>query len=176
MWELHSAQRRTGDSGKSNLKIEVQEIQKNLTLCSGLKIVAEVLRIKAKQPPGANLRLAVGVQPVLDAIGRGSFDAAGSAAMHYADVQAAVVAAVAAGGGVKGEDVTLALRTLYGELSKHHHHGGVAEKIEIRYGEQTMAEAVMAMSILLFARQLFDCQLDAVYTDVAGKRTIMSQL
>ncbi|KAJ7117697.1 hypothetical protein C8R44DRAFT_738580 [Mycena epipterygia] len=104
---------------------------------------------------------------LLDDIGRGSFDApgvgGGPAAVHYADAQAAVVAEVAAGGG-----------DIVWELSKHHE--GVTEKIEIRHGEQTMAEAVVAMSILLFARRLFDCQLDAVYTDVAGKRTMVSQL
>ncbi|KAJ7134686.1 hypothetical protein C8R44DRAFT_771138 [Mycena epipterygia] len=160
----------------SDLQTYVQKIQNNLHLRSALEIVAEVLRLKANQQPRANLRLASGVQAVLNAIGKGSFDAPGTlAAVHYVDAQAAVIAAVAAGG-VKTKDIAEALGKLYGELSKHHYHGGVTEQIEIRDGEQTMAETVAAMSVLLFARRLFGCQLDAVYTDAAGKSTVVSQL
>ncbi|KAJ7489484.1 hypothetical protein FB451DRAFT_1225051 [Mycena latifolia] len=160
----------------SDLLTDVQKLQNNLNLRSALEIVAEVLRLKANQLPDANLRLAPGVQSVLDAIGKGSFDRPGAlAAVHYADAQAAVVAAVASGGEVEAKNIAQALGTLYGELSKCHH-GSVTRRIEIRHDEQTMAETVVAMSILLFARRLFGCQLDAVYTDAAGKSTVVSQL
>jgi hypothetical protein len=95
--------------------------------------------------------------------------------VHYADAQAAVVAAVAAGGEVTAKNIVQALGKLYGELSKHHR-GGTSKQIFIHHSEQTVAEAVAAMSVLLFARWLFGCQLDAVYTDGAGKRTVVSQL
>jgi len=166
----------------SDLQTDVQEMHNNLNLRSALEIIAEVLRLRANHPPVVNLRLAPGVQSVLDAIGKGSFDAPGAATVggglagvQYADAQAAVVAAVAAGGGITAKNIAQGLGKLYGELSKHQH-PGVSKQISIRHGEQTMAEAIAAMSVLLFARRLFGCQLDAVYKNAAGKSTVVSQL
>ncbi|KAJ7507227.1 hypothetical protein B0H11DRAFT_2185697 [Mycena galericulata] len=155
-----------------DLQMELQRIRNNLDLRSGMEIVAEALRIRHNQTPAPMFRLASGVQPVLDAIANGLFDSPGGR-VRYAVVQADVIAAVAAGGGVTTKNVHQALGKLYGKLSKQHH-GGVSQQIQIREADQTMAEAVAAMSILLFARSLIGCRLDAVFTTAEGKSTVVS--
>ncbi|KAJ6593298.1 hypothetical protein B0H19DRAFT_1089693 [Mycena capillaripes] len=158
----------------SELLIEVHRTQNNLNLRSGLKIIAEVLRIRAK-PTVASLHLPLDVQSVLDEIPRRSIDSDGRV-VRYADAHAAVAAAFLAGGDrVTQKDAAQALGTLYEEVSNHYHEGSTVP-IKIRHGEQTMAEAVAAMSVFFFARQLFGCRLDAVYIDAAGKRIEVSHL
>ncbi|KAJ6578064.1 hypothetical protein B0H19DRAFT_574829 [Mycena capillaripes] len=162
----------------SDLEIEVKRIQNNLNLRSGIEIVAEVLRLKSKQPPIMEPALPVGVQPVLDAIGNGSFDSPGvlgGLGLRYQDVEATIVAAVAAGGEMTMKSLKQTLNKIYGELSKYHP-TGISHRIVIQHGEQTIEEAVVCMSVLLFARRLFGCRLDAVYTDSTEQTTIVSQL
>ncbi|KAJ7709663.1 hypothetical protein B0H17DRAFT_1190844 [Mycena rosella] len=129
----------------SDLQTDIQRAKNNLDARSSIEIVTGVLRMTIHPP----LRLAPGVQPVLDAIAKGHFDGpgvatVGGALVHYADAQAAVVAAVAARGGLPTKSVAQALGKLYGELFKHHH-GGVTSQISIKHDQQTMSEAVAAM-------------------------------
>ncbi|KAJ7670259.1 hypothetical protein B0H17DRAFT_1183784 [Mycena rosella] len=64
-----------------DLRMDVQRLKDNLNLPSALEIISEALRLRLKsesqayyQPAGAKPCLAPGVQSVLDAIGKGSFD------------------------------------------------------------------------------------------------------
>lgn len=108
----------------------------------------------------------------MDAIGEGSFDRIFDRVpwlnVRHADARATVAAAVAPEGGLAEEDIAQALGNLYGKL-KDHGRAGVSQQICISYGEQNVAQAVAAMSVLLFARRLF-CRLDAVYLNEAGLR------
>lgn len=139
--------------------------------------------LATQQPPPTVTLPSTGVQPVINAVVRGSFNVpgpkksggVGTVRVIYGDAQAAVIAAVAAGGGIGLQDVKQSLAKLYGELLKHHH-GGVTDTIHIRHGEQTLAEAIAAMSILLFARWRYASQLDADYTDETGMITVVSKL
>ncbi|KAJ6499795.1 hypothetical protein DFH09DRAFT_1203648, partial [Mycena vulgaris] len=63
----------------------------------------------------------------------------------------AVVGALTTKSGIKSNDIRRALASLYGELSKHHH-TGVSDALTLREGEQTLSEAIGAMSVILFAR------------------------
>lgn len=70
-------------------------------------------------------------------------------------------------GGIKPQDLSHSLATLYGELSKHHH-SGVSEALTLREGEQILSEAVGAMSIVLFVRRLYASDFDIIYYDQEG--------
>ncbi|KAJ6621008.1 hypothetical protein B0H10DRAFT_1945645 [Mycena sp. CBHHK59/15] len=142
-------------------KLEQQHLN-NLNLQSAIEIISEVFWQKASLR-APKLLLASRVQPILDAIVGGSFDDH----VKYADAQAAVVAAVASQGGISVKAITQSLSKLYMELSKNHH-SGVSDTIEICENEQTMAEAIAAMSILLYARRLYGSPLDAVLRDEDG--------
>ncbi|KAJ6620217.1 hypothetical protein B0H10DRAFT_1946270 [Mycena sp. CBHHK59/15] len=143
----------------SALKVQIAKIQNNLNPWSAIEIISEVFWQKACiQAP--KLLLAGSIQPILDAIVGRSFDDH----VKYADTQVAVVAAIALGGGIAAKAITQSLSKLYMELSKHHH-SGVSDMIEIHENKQTMAEAIIAMSILLYTRQLYGSPLDAVLRD-----------
>jgi hypothetical protein len=113
-----------------------------------------------------------GVQPVINAIAAGDFN---DPNVTFQDVQKAVIGALTAKGDVKVNDIGCALASLYGELSKHHH-TGVSEALSLREGEQTLTEAIGALSIILFARWLYASNFDAVYFDSMGnvKATLSS--
>ncbi|KAJ7684283.1 hypothetical protein DFH06DRAFT_1462647 [Mycena polygramma] len=162
----------------SNLLIDVQRARARLNLCTALEIVTEVLRLKAHPGYGTDpiIELAPGVQSVMDAIGKGTFDSLDIRGVTYADAQAKVLAAVAPGGEITPEDVVQALGNLYAELSERQWDSSVRKEIWISHSEHAVAEVVAAMSVLLFTRREFYCSLDAVYIDGAGKRTTVSDL
>ncbi|KAJ7072690.1 hypothetical protein C8F01DRAFT_1243723 [Mycena amicta] len=165
----------------STLEIQLRKAKNNLDLRSGMEIITETLRhqtkldaqlranlplhLQARLPPP--LHLGAGVQAVLDALVQGAFD---TATAIYSDSQATVVAAVTAGGGISAKSISYSVKTLYATLSKHHH-VGISDVIEIRE-DYVMAEAIVAMSIILFAKRLFGCQLDAKYINNQGTLTL----
>ncbi|KAJ7368538.1 hypothetical protein DFH08DRAFT_28202 [Mycena albidolilacea] len=128
----------------------------NLHLRSALEIITTSLVERQKFLGRLNPAKGGGVQPVINAIVMGDFN---DPNVTFQDVQKAVVGALTAKGGVKVNDVGRALASLYGELSKHHH-TGVSEALSLREGEQTLTEAIGAMSIILFARRLYASNFD----------------
>ncbi|KAJ6581650.1 hypothetical protein B0H19DRAFT_1116120 [Mycena capillaripes] len=174
--ESYASSTATQVSTISALQIEVQKYKNNLNIRSAIEIVAEILRLLAP-----NTRLGRGVQIVVNAVNQGIFDGLSPGPsgqpthVRFGNAQADVIAAVTAGRGVAMKDVAQAMGRLYDELSKHHH-GGVTEVIEMHHGEQTVPEAIAALSMILFARRRFACTLDVVYTDGSGTKTILSLL
>ncbi|KAJ6498901.1 hypothetical protein C8R45DRAFT_1093190 [Mycena sanguinolenta] len=158
-----------------DLHTVVKQSRNNLNLRSGMEIICEMLRLKAKS---TDPRLGPGVQSVLDAVAAGSFDAqpAGSSGVvHYQTALSDVINAVGAKGGIQTKTVGYAHASLYHTLSKYDH-GGVTRTIKVCQSEQTLEEAVAAMAVLLFARRLWGCQLDAEFTDSSGCITTISKL
>ncbi|KAJ6498905.1 hypothetical protein C8R45DRAFT_1071565 [Mycena sanguinolenta] len=158
-----------------NLQTNIKRSQNNLNLRSGMEIISEILRLKTKT---TGPRVGPGVQSVLDAVADGSFDAqpaGGGGIVHYQTALSDVINAIGAGGGVQIKTVGYAHASLYHTLSKYHH-GGVTQTIKIHESDQTVAEAVAAMVVILFARRLWGCQLDIEFTALSGRVTTISNL
>ncbi|KAJ6509177.1 hypothetical protein C8R47DRAFT_1232600 [Mycena vitilis] len=131
----------------SNFLIDVQRVRAILNLRTALEIVTEVLRLKVDPGYGADplIKVAPGVQSVMGAIGKGTFDSLDIRGITYTDAQAAVLAAVAPGGEVTPEDVAQALAKLFLELSKREWPGNVRKEIWLSHSEHAVAEVVAAM-------------------------------
>ncbi|KAJ7203598.1 hypothetical protein GGX14DRAFT_398758 [Mycena pura] len=151
----------------AELDTKIKLIENNLDLRTSMEVVAEVLRVRAKQLPKP-LALPTGVQPVLDAMVAGAFD---TSQIHFDDAKKKIMAEV--GGTTTSLSVKRALDRMYGELSKHHHDGGGTTQLTVRAGEQTPPEAIAALSVLLFGRRLFHLSIDAEYLDLKGNRVLL---
>ncbi|KAJ7770429.1 hypothetical protein B0H16DRAFT_1515299 [Mycena metata] len=147
------------------LRIKLERSHNNVHLRSAIEIITASLSERQKGLGRANPAKGGSVQPVIDAIVLGDFN---DPSVTFQDAQKAVLGALTAKGGIKVNDIGRALGSLYGELSKHHH-TGVSEVLTLREGEQTLAEAIGAMSVILFARRLYASDFDAAYYDSTGK-------
>ncbi|KAJ7764111.1 hypothetical protein DFH07DRAFT_770518 [Mycena maculata] len=145
-----------------NLRSQLEMSRNNLHLRSAIEIIAASLTERNKGLNLPNPAHGPGVQPVIDAMVAGAYN---DPNVTFLDAETAVIAKLS---GVKHRDVRRALATLYGELSKHHH-TGVSETLTLREGEQTLPEAISAMSVILFARRLYASNFDAEYYNAAGK-------
>ncbi|KAF8208770.1 hypothetical protein K438DRAFT_1961338 [Mycena galopus ATCC 62051] len=148
-----------------HLRSLLEMSRNNLHLRSAMEIITTSLTERNKGLNLPNPARGPGVQPVIDAMVAGAYN---DPNITFLDAETTVIARVTAKGGVKHHDVRRALASLYGELSKHHH-TGVSEALTLREGEQTLSEAISAMSVILFARRLYASNFDAEYYDAAGK-------
>ncbi|KAJ7203586.1 hypothetical protein GGX14DRAFT_570041 [Mycena pura] len=146
----------------SDLNTKIKIMNNNLCLRSSMEVVAEVLRVHAKQLPKPIPFPPIGVQPVLDAIVAGKFN---TPLILFDDAKKMIMSQL---GGITSASVGCALKTIYAELLKHHHDGG-STQLTVKAGEQTPPEAIAALSVLLFARRLFHCSIDAAYQDSTGQ-------
>ncbi|KAJ7904741.1 hypothetical protein B0H14DRAFT_2664197 [Mycena olivaceomarginata] len=146
------------------LRTKLEMSRNNLHLRSTIEIITTSLVERQKFLGRSNPAQGGGVQPVINAIAAGDFN---DPNVTFQDVQKAVIGALTAKGGVKVNDIGRALASLYGGLSKHHH-TGVSDALSLREGEQTLTEAIGALSIILFARRLYASNFDAVYFDSMG--------
>ncbi|KAJ7834040.1 hypothetical protein B0H14DRAFT_2799657 [Mycena olivaceomarginata] len=105
-----------------------------------------------------------GVQPVINAVARGKFDDSTST---FQNAKATVIRKLTTHGRIKKHDVAHALASHYSEISKHHH-TGVSDVLTLCHGEQTVAETIASLSLILFARRLYSSKFDALYTDANG--------
>ncbi|KAJ7201062.1 hypothetical protein GGX14DRAFT_571635 [Mycena pura] len=147
------------------LRVELERARNNLNLRTAIEIITTTLVQQhgyEKIPEFVN---GLGVQPVIDAVVEGHFNNAGA---KFNDAQATVTAGLMPHGGIEAYDIGSALSSLYSELSTHYH-GGVSKVLTVRHGEQTLAEAIATMSIVLFARQQYASRFDAQYEDFTGK-------
>ncbi|KAJ7201616.1 hypothetical protein GGX14DRAFT_655537 [Mycena pura] len=143
------------------LRLERERAKDNVNLRSSIEIITTTL----VQQPGAKKRVkGHGVQAVLDAIDAGVFN---NASANFEKARAEVTAGLTRHGGIKAQDVTIALQSLYRLLSKPYHRG-VSEVLIIRHGALPLADAIAAMSVIYFARQQYASRFDAVYEDSAG--------
>ncbi|KAJ6595148.1 hypothetical protein DFH09DRAFT_1136292 [Mycena vulgaris] len=156
-----------------HLRSQLEMSRDNLHLRSTIEIITATLTERNKGLNLPNPARGSGVQPILDAMVAGTYN---DPNVTFLDAETTVIGKFTAKGGVKHRDVRRALVTLYGELSKHHH-TGVSEALTLREGEQTLPEAISAMSVILFARRLYASNFDAEYYDAAGKvQGTLSQL
>ncbi|KAJ7457503.1 hypothetical protein FB451DRAFT_1564292 [Mycena latifolia] len=148
---------------QEDLRRKLEISRNNLHLRSAIEIIATSLE-RHKGLKRRNPAQGAGVQPVINAVAAGGFN---DPTVIFQDSQKAVVGALTAKGGIKPKEISRALASLYGELSKHRH-TGVSQALTLREGEQTLSEAIGAMSIVLFARRLYASDFDVVYYDSDG--------
>ncbi|KAJ7834039.1 hypothetical protein B0H14DRAFT_2799653 [Mycena olivaceomarginata] len=146
------------------LQAELERAKNNLTLRSAVEIITTTLTECQQTLNRRNRVKDAGVQPVIDAVVRGKFDDLTST---FHDAKATVIRKLTTHGGIKKHDVARALASLYGEISKHHH-TGVSDVLTLRHGEQTVAETIASLNLILFARQLYSSKFDALYMDANG--------
>lgn len=116
------------------------------------------------------------MQEVIDAIIRGGFDDGRATFEKSKDT---VIKAATTWGAinVKRSEVHCAFKlgTLYGELSRCH--PGVSRTLAVHHSEQTLPEAIAALSIIHFARCAYGSSLDATYYgSIMGARFTLSAL
>ncbi|KAJ7683308.1 hypothetical protein B0H17DRAFT_1333307 [Mycena rosella] len=143
------------------LRTKLEMGRNNLHIRSTIEIITASLTERPKSLNRPNPAQGAGVQPVINAVAAGGFN---DPNVTFQDAQKAVVGALTAKGGIKPNDISCALASLYCELSKRHH-TGFSEALTLREGEQTLSEAIGTMSVILFARRLYASEFDAVYCD-----------
>ncbi|KAF8217627.1 hypothetical protein K438DRAFT_5273 [Mycena galopus ATCC 62051] len=147
------------------LRIKLEKARNNLSLRSAIEMIRTTLQERHKILKLSNPVQGSGVQKVIDTIAVGGFN---DGNVTFEDAKNTVVKELTARGGIKTPDVGRALGVLYAEISKHHH-TGVTESLTVRQGEQTLAEAIAIMSIILFARRVYGSVLNAAYYDSNNK-------
>ncbi|KAJ7632055.1 hypothetical protein B0H17DRAFT_1339759 [Mycena rosella] len=151
----------TNIHSNEGLRTKLEIGRNNLHMRSTIEIITASLTERHKSLNQQNPAQGAGVQPVINAVTAGGFN---DPNVTFQDAQKAVVGALTAKGGIKPNDISRALASLYGELSKHHH-TGVSEALTLREGGQTLSEAIGAMSVIIFARRLYASEFDAAYCD-----------
>ncbi len=123
-----------------------------------------------------------GVQNAINAIASGTLDnrtAArpnGTVGVVYADARADIEARLSWLAGLVPQSVDKAVSLLYHEVSKHVH-GQQADPIRIKEGDQSAAEVVAVLSILVFARRRLNFPVDVRYTSTdCSKDFLISEL
>ncbi|KAJ7206075.1 hypothetical protein GGX14DRAFT_397339 [Mycena pura] len=142
------------------LRVQLEIAHNNLNMRSAVEIVTTTLKERSLNLSDRTS----GVQPTINDIVAGRFDARG---IRFQDAEGAVFARLTAQGGIQSQDVAHALKTLYHELSKTRHRG-VSKILTVRDGEQPLAEAIAALSLILFARRLYGSSFNACFMDEAG--------
>ncbi|KAF8209633.1 hypothetical protein K438DRAFT_2063075 [Mycena galopus ATCC 62051] len=157
-----------------DLRIKLQKSRNNFHMRSAVsEIIASSLTERQKALNHSNPVRGAGVQAVIDAVAAGGFDEAKVSFLDpvtFHAAQNAVVGALTgtAKSGIKVNDVTRALASLYEELSEHHQ-SGVSKTLDLHADGQTLAHAIAAMSVILFARRLYVSHFDATYRDANGR-------